>query len=95
MNPKKQIYKVPVTWTVDAEVEVKAWDQDDAIKQVEQMEGLPDNPCYVDGSFEILDAYPKEEQEQDINKETEKLVQDLLLDEDRLKAALDIFNIKR
>ena len=56
-------YKIPVTWTTYAVVEVKADSIEDAMDDVEQG-GLPEGGSYIDGSFEIdqegLGIYNKE-----------------------------------
>lgn len=46
--------KLPVTWQVCGTIEVEADSIDDAIENFDpHNEELPDDPSYVDGSFEL------------------------------------------
>lgn len=49
---KKKTYTIPVSWTVTAEIKVKAANLEEAIKAVE-FAPLPSDPDYLDGSFEV------------------------------------------
>jgi hypothetical protein len=46
-------FNVLVSWTVCAEVSVEADTLKEAIQQVEDMPGLPEDGEYLDGSFEV------------------------------------------
>lgn len=49
-------FKLPVTWSVCAEVEVEADSLQDAVDRFDELTDhipLPESPEYVDGSFEL------------------------------------------
>jgi len=45
-------YKIPVSWTVTATMEIDAESLEDAILKAEDA-SLPTDPDYLDGSFEV------------------------------------------
>lgn len=60
MNPKKQIYKVRTTWQMEGELEVKAWNEEDALYKAEGMD-RPQTGTYIDGSHQASEAYLPEQ----------------------------------
>ena len=51
-----KIYKIPVTWSVIATMEIDAESLEDAILKAEDA-SLPTDPDYLDGSFEVDHAW--------------------------------------
>jgi len=47
-----KLYRIPVSWTVMATMEVEAASLDEAIEKADNM-SLPTDPEYVEGSFQI------------------------------------------
>lgn len=60
-NPQKQTFKVPVSWVVEGEIEVKAWNRDNAIDKAHEAIEKGHLPILVTpqyDSVEVIDAYP-------------------------------------
>lgn len=57
-------YKVPVMWSVTGEYEIEADSEEDAIHKSGFLP-LPENECYVDGSFEVFEDEVEEIKESD------------------------------
>ena len=66
---------IPVTWTVCATMTIEAESLDDAKLEAEDAP-LPDNPSYVDGSFEVNDDEMIFALNPGLEKELEKAEQD-------------------
>lgn len=77
MNPQKKLYKVPVTWQMEGELEIKAWNEGDALEKANDMEP-PADAKMIGDTYEILDPYvmdePRETSEKiiiDVEQKTE------------------------
>lgn len=48
-----KIYRIPCTWTVAGTMTIEAENLEQAIFEAEENAPLPENPEYIEGSFEV------------------------------------------